>query len=381
MRHALTVTAVTSLYRARTRGKVADGGNLYLVDGHKWQYRYRWQGKPQTVSLGQYPGVTLAAARASRDAAVAKLAAGVDPRGKATTEADTFAGVAKRWLATQTTVAPATVTRHQRTITLAARVFGGTTIADITVAQVRGILDTMHAAGQHGALSKARVTLGAIWRYAATFGLVRIDPVYLLRGAYTLKPVKHFPHIEGARAIGELMCRLHAYQSHAGGGVALMLQLLTMVRPGEACGARWAEIDLTESMWRIPPERMKKRQPHIVPLPTQAVALLQKQKALTGRGAMVFPGQRRDDQAITTAATEGALRAMGYSREELTPHGLRATASTHLNGLGANRDDIELCLAHVEGNASRASYNHATRLPERRALLQSWADMLDAMAT
>ena len=381
MRHALTVARVNQLHAARKVGAIADGGNLYLLAGVSWQVRYKWQGARKTLVLGRYPAVSLAQARLLRDAAAASVAAGKDPRG-AGNDGDSFDSVAQRWLRTQTSTQK-TIERHARAIEAARPAFGTKPMAAVSVRDVRQFFDAIHASGQHGKLKKVRDTFAGVYRFALLHELTSIDPIALLRGAYKLKATRHRPHIEGSRAIRELVSRLREYGSRAGAGTALQLQLLTMTRPGEACGARWAELELDgdSPTWRIPAERMKESRPHTVPLSRQAVELLRTHEPLSRGLVHVFPGMRRRTSCITTAASEGALRAMGYAPSELVPHGLRATASTHLNALSRNRDDIELCLAHAEENQVRAAYNHASRLPERRELLQFWADELDRLST
>lgn len=380
----LTNTQVLKLHRDRTPGNVSDGGSLYFQNGLSWQFRWAVGGKWQTLILGRYPAVSLSQAREWRDEAQAKVARGADPRagsGDSGVVNVTFEKVAAMWLTTRTSTSATTLERDGEVVKRFNRAFGTKAIGEVSPSDLRTVLDALHEGGHHEVLRKSRITAGQIFRFAVSRELSKFDPTQALKGAYDLKAHKHRPHLEGAQAIGEFVRRLDSSRSLKGVGVCLRLQLLTMARPGEACGAQWAEIDLegTDLTWRIPAARMKKRAPHHVPLSTQAVALLKEWQAMTGSGVLVFPGQGQSKGPITTAALESAIRAMGYARDQLVPHGLRGTASTYLNGIGANPDDIEKCLAHAPADKVRASYNHAGRLVERRALLQLWADALDTM--
>jgi integrase len=155
------------------------------------------------------------------------------------------------------------------------------------------------------------------------------------------------------------------------------------VRPGELRQAEWTEINWEESLWRLPAEKMKKVRgtgsPHLVPLARQTLEILRELQTITGFGRWLFPGQRTSDKPISDMAVNVALRTLGYGKEDICGHGFRAMASTTLNEQGYNRDWIERQLAHTERDAVRAAYNYAEYLPERRKMMQDWADYLDQL--
>ncbi|MGZ8217577.1 tyrosine-type recombinase/integrase [Methylomagnum sp.] len=160
---------------------------------------------------------------------------------------------------------------------------------------------------------------------------------------------------------------------------ALRLAPLVFVRPSELRGAEWSEFDLERAEWRIPAARMKMKDAHIVPLSTQALAVLEELHPMTGAGRFLFPGERSEDRPMSNGTVNAALRRMGYGSDEMTGHGFRAMACSILNEQGWNRDAIERQLAHAERNKVRAAYNRTEHLPERRRMMQGWADYLDGL--
>ena len=189
------------------------------------------------------------------------------------------------------------------------------------------------------------------------------------------------PAIVDPSRLGELMRAIAGYRGDISTEFALKLLPLTFVRPGELRCAAWDEFNLKAAEWRIPAARMKMRELHLVPLATQAVALLTDLHTLTGKGHYVFPSIRSKDRPISDNTINAALRRLGFSSDEMVAHGFRSTASTCLNELGWHPDLIELQLAHAERNESRGAYNRAQRLGERRNLMQAWADYLDGLRT
>jgi integrase len=218
-------------------------------------------------------------------------------------------------------------------------------------------------------------------RYAIATGRANLDPTPSLRGALAPSPERHHASITDPNRIGELLRAIDAYAGDYTTRAALLLASLTFVRPGELRGAEWAEFDLDKAEWRIPAERMKMRAPHIVPLASQAVAILRDLEPLTGSGQFVFPGARSRKRAMSENTVNAALRRMGFDKATMTGHGFRSMASTSLNEQGWHRDAIERQLAHAERDAVRAAYNYAEHLPERRKMMQAWADYLDGLRT
>jgi integrase len=205
------------------------------------------------------------------------------------------------------------------------------------------------------------------------------DPTVDLRGAIAAVARRNRPAILEPARIGELLRAIQGYRGDVSTEFALRLLPLTFVRPGELRGAQWTEFDLKSAEWRIPPARMKMREQHVVPLSTQAIALLQDLHRLTGDGELVFPSIRSDDRPISDNTINAALRRLGFTGDEMVGHGFRSMASTCLNEQGWHPDLIELQLAHAERNESRGAYNRAQRLHERRKMMQAWADYLDAL--
>jgi integrase len=225
-----------------------------------------------------------------------------------------------------------------------------------------------------------RQTCGQIFAYGIATGRNDRNPATDLRGA--LPPAskkKHHASIIEPKAVGALMRAIEAYQGSFVTKAALKLAPLVFVRPGELRGAEWSEFNFEAAEWRIPAERMKMREQHIVPLSRQAVEILRELQPLTGNGRFLFPGERTRERPMSNNTVLGALRRMGYAKDEMTGHGFRSMASTLLNEQGWHRDAIERQLAHSERDAVRAAYNYAEHLPERRKMMQAWGDYLDTL--
>lgn len=244
-------------------------------------------------------------------------------------------------------------------------------LAAIRRIESRGALETAH---------RALANCGQVFRYAIATGRAQRDPAADLRGALPPTKEKHHASITDPKAIGELLRDLEGYQGAFVTRCALRLAPLIFLRPGELRKAEWAEIDLDNAEWRIPAARMKMDAVHIVPLATQAVAILREIQPLTGAGKYVFPGARTATRPMSENAVLAALRRMDYTTDEMTGHGFRSMASTLLNEQGFNRDAIERQLAHAERDGVRAAYNYAEYLPERKRMMQLWADYLGGLA-
>jgi integrase len=228
---------------------------------------------------------------------------------------------------------------------------------------------------------------GQVFRYAVATGRAERDPTGDLRGALPPSKEKHHASIIEPKRIGELLRAIDDYEGYFVTKSALRLAPLVFVRPGELRRAQWPEIDLDKAEWRIPSERMKMREQHIVPLSRQAVAILRELEPLTNRAIpakpdlprYVFPSARTRERPMSENAVLAALRRMGYTKDEMTGHGFRSMASTLLHEQGWNHQVIERQLAHAERNAVSAAYNFAEHLPERRKMMHAWADYLDAL--
>jgi integrase len=385
----LNDTRVRSAKSREKAFKLSDERGLFLLvmptGSRLWRLKYRVNGREKLISLGAYPDVTLKRAREKRDAARRLIADGIDPSVQRKAEraalAQSFEGVAKEWLELQTkSLAPETIS------ILTARLdsglypyIGSRPIAAITPQELLGALRRIEARGRHETAHRVRALAGRVFRYAVATGRAHHDVAADLRGALAPVKSKNFASVTDPVRVGELMRAIHGYSGHPVTALALKLAPLVFVRPGELRAAEWPEFDLENAEWRIPGDRMKMGEPHLVPLSRQALAILRELKPLARGGKYLFPSLRTRDRPMSDNTINAALRRMGYTSEEQTGHGFRSMASTLLNEQGFPPDVIELQLAHTERNKVRAAYNKAQRLPERRKMMQAWADYLDGL--
>ena len=224
-----------------------------------------------------------------------------------------------------------------------------------------------------------KTIIGQVFNYAIATSRADTNPALALRGALQTRPEKHYPTITEPDKIAVLIRQINEYPYHVI-RCALKFSVLTFCRPGEIRAAEWKQIDLEKKEWRIPADRTKMKRLHIVPLVRQTLEVLEELRGFTGRQAWLFPSARRDGRCMSENAVRVALRSMGYQNDEIVPHGFRAMASTILNESGLFAPDIvERQLAHAEKNAVRAAYNHAEYLPQRREMMQWWADWLEGV--
>lgn len=391
--HALTDTTIRKAKPAAKARKLFDGGGLYLEispAGRKaWRLKYRYAGKEKRFSLGGYPAVSLADARKRQLRARELLAGGQDPsqvrqREKAAERAsaeESFEAIAREWLDKQGAkwTAEYNDTIARRLETNALPWLGSRPVAEIAPSELLACLRRIEARGAVETAHRVRQYCSQIFRYAVVTGRAERDPAADLKGALAPVKVRHFPSIQNPEAIGALLRAIDGYKGEPITRCALRIAPLVFVRPGELRHAEWADVDLQAAEWRIPAERMKMRTPHIVPLAVQAVEMLQDLRPLTGGGRFVFPSLRGRARPMSENTINGALRRLGYSKDEMTGHGFRSLASTRLNELGWRPDVIERQLAHAERDAVRAAYNYAEYLPERRRMMQAWADYLGSL--
>lgn len=386
----LTDLAVRNAKPSAKTVRLRDERGLYLEispkGGKWWRLRYTFRGKENMLSLGVYPDVSLKDARERRDEARKLIANGTDPsaarkeeKAEAAAEALTFEHVAREWYER---FKPKWSPSHsldviQRLEKNAFPSLGQLPIRDITAPE---LLAAVRLIETRGAVESARRVLqmcGQVFRYAIATGQADRDIAADLRGALPPAREKHHASITDPKGVAQILRAIDGYQGSMVACCALRLAPLVFVRPGELRHAEWSEIDLDKAEWRIPAEKMKMREQHIVPLSRQAVAILRELHPLTGAGRYVFPSVRTSARPMSENTVLAALRRMGYTKDEMTGHGFRSMASTLLNEQGWNRDAIERQLAHGERNAVRAAYNFAEFLPERRRMMQSWADYLD----
>lgn len=382
----------TAARNAKPREKsyrIADAKGMYLevtpAGGKYWRMKYRFSGKEKRLALGVYPDVSLAQARERCGQARKHLANGVDPgvlkqANKAATE-NSFEAVAREW---HTKFSPGWAPHHADKIIrrLEREVFpwlGSRPIGDINAPELLAVLRRIEARDALETAHRVHQNCGKVFRYAVATGRAQRDPSGDLRGAIPPAQERHHPTITEPKRVGELLRAIAGYSGSNITRYALQLAPLVFVRPGELRKAEWSEFDLDKAEWRIPAHKMKMKAVHIVPLSTQAVLILRELHAVTGKGRYVLPGARGKDRHMSENTINAGLRRLGYAVGDMTGHGFRSMASTLLNEQGWNRDAIERQLAHAERDDIRAAYNYAEHLPERRKMMQAWADYLDGL--
>jgi integrase len=385
----LTDAAARSAKLREKSYKLGAGGGLYLLvnpNGSKWwRFKYRLFGREKLLSFGVYPEVPLKEARERRDEARKLVKKHHDPSVERQTARrvgeDNFEAVAREWYAKHS---PSWVEAHSGKILrrLERRVFpylGKQPVGEIGAPSLLAVMRRIEHSGKVETAHRVLQSCGRIFRYAIATGRAQRDPSADLKGALPPKQGKHLATIVDPKKIGELLRAIDGYEGSPTTQAALKLAPLTFVRPGELRAAEWAEFRLEDAEWRIPAERMKMKAPHIVPLSKQALAVLEELQRHTGSGRLLFPGLANRSRHMSANTVNGALRRLGYTAEEMTGHGFRSMASTLLNEQGWHRDAIERQLAHGERDAVRAAYNYAEHLPERRKMMQKWADYLDGL--
>ena len=390
----LTDTAVRNAKPGEKTARLYDERGLYLEvspkGGKWWRLKYRFEGKEKRLSVGVYPDVSLKAARTRRDEARALLAEGVDPgehrkavkAAKADRAANSYEVIAREWHAKHTATlnpehAERILRRQERDLF---PWVGQIPISDVTAPV---LLESLRRIEGRGAIQTAHRALGdcgQIFRYAVATGRAQRDPTPDLRGALSSYRAEHFAAVTDPARLAELLRIMDGYEGTLTVRCALRLAPLVFVRPGELRQAQWADIDLDAAEWRY--HVTKTDTQHIVPLSSQAVAILRELEPLTGRGQYVFPSARnpRGDRPMSENTVNAAMRRLGIPKDEMSGHGFRAAARTILDEvLGFRPDFIEHQLAHAVRDPNGRAYNRTAHLPERRKMMQAWADYLDAI--
>ncbi len=379
-----------------------DSGGMYLQvspgGSKRWFLKYRIGGKEKQLALGSYPAMGLTAARRARDAAKLQKADGVDPveaRKRKKLQAinpggDSFRVVAMEWYERQ---APQWSEAHaSRSLRQFERDLfpwlGDRSMADILPTELLAVIRKIEDRGAIETGDRALMLARQVWNYGVATGRVQGNITIGLKDA--LKPYRgtHFAAITEPDELGKLLRAIQAYKGGVIVRAALQLAPILFQRPGELRAAEWSEIDLDGALWTIPSVRMKRTKagkesgdPHLVPLPSQAVEILKGLKGYTGNGKMVFPGERDHGRPMSENSVRTALINMGYTADKQTWHGFRATARTMLaERLEFDLQIIEAQLAHAVKDANGRAYNRTTFLQQRRAMMQKWADYLDKLA-
>ncbi|MFC1815048.1 tyrosine-type recombinase/integrase [Thermodesulfobacteriota bacterium] len=373
--------------------KLFDADGLFLLvspaGGKWWRFKYRFGGKEKLLSLGTYPEVGLSQARERRDAARKQVADDIDPsqarkalKAAKVQDENTFEVVAREWHSKFT---PTWTSGHAATILrrLELNVFpwiGARPIIDIKALELLMALRRIESRGALETAHRVKIICGQVFRYAVATGRAERDPAADLRGALPPVKPKHHSAMTDPEKVAGLLRAIDGYQGSFVTKCALCLAPLLFVRPGELRQAEWTEIDLEAAEWNIPAEKIKTRQPHLVPLARQSVEILRELYPLTGDGRYVFPSPRTSKRPMSNNGVLSALRRMGFEKDEMSGHGFRAMARTILDEVLQVRPDfIEHQLAHAVRDPNGRAYNRTAYLSERRKMMQTWADYLDGL--
>ena len=385
----LTDTAARNIKFNDKPIKLSDERGLYLLvnkAGKYWRMDYRFSDKRKTMALGVYPETSLKDARIKRDEARRMLAEGIDPNQMRKQEKiaaklsgeNSFEKIAREWHNTQ--LARWSEGHAVRVIhSLEEDAFpplGAYPITDLTAPMILDVIRKIEQRGATETAGRILQRISSVIRFAVQIGKATSNPARDLTGVLTATKVEHRPALPRTE-LPEFFRRLNAEPLYPATKLAIKLLMLTMTRPGEIRYARWSEFDFDRSEWRIPAERMKMREEHLVPLSRQALAILDELKLHTGHRELLFPSQTTITRPMSENTMVYAFGRMGY-KGVATPHGMRALASTTLNEEGFDPDVIERQLAHAERNKVRAAYHRAQYINDRRELLQWWGDYLQS---
>jgi integrase len=398
------------------KSRLSDGSGLYLIPSihdnagsYSWRFDYTFETKRKTISLGIYPSTGLASAREKAIYARELVASGKNPsdirkakrqqhlqqreaeklEGKGLPRSGSFEEVARRWFS---------VRKDQWAASYGEKVMrrlendvfpfiGKDTIEEITPRQLLEVMRRIERRGVIETAHRALESCSQVFRFAVHEGEIPTNPARDLKGALKKPVTSHFAAITNPQRLGELLRAIQGYQGTTVVRAALQLQPMLLLRPGELRFARWPEIDLSTALWTVPPERMKrdkkgkeKGPPHLVALPTQAAEILLELQKITGQSAYVFRGERHHDRPMSENSINAALRALGFSADEVTGHGFRATARTMLaERLGVDAVVIEAQLDHSVPDSLGRSYNRTQFLEQRSKMLQMWANYLERL--
>ena len=387
---ALTDTSIRTAKPTGKARKLTDEKGLYLLinpNGSKWwRFDYRYSDKRKTLACGTYPDTSLKLARDKRDEARKLLAEGIDPGAQRrqvkqesrTTQGNTFEIIARQWMRVKgaewsDTYASKTKSALERH---AFPSVGSKPIIEITAPEMLTMLRAIEKRGTVDMAHRIQQHCGAVFRFAISDGKATLDPTPSLKGALSTTKQEHYAAITDPAEYAQLLRDIDGYRGETTTKAAMQLLALCFQRTQEVRFSEWSQFDMDAALWRIPAEIMKMKQAHIVPLSKQAIAVLEELRPLTGGGRLVFPSMTNRERPISENTVTYALARMGY-KGRMTGHGFRTAASTMLNEQGVRHDVIERQLAHNERNSVRAAYNRAEYLPERKAMMQDWADYLD----
>ncbi len=394
--HKLTATEVKKAGHKSKPWKLADGGGLYLLinpnGARYWRYDYRYAGKRRTFALGVSPEISLKAARDKHREARSLLDQGVDPNQERrsvkltchSSAANTFEAIGREWFEVRMLDKSEGHQRRTRS-TLEKDLYpylGSQPISSVTAPELLAALRRIESRDAVDMAHQAKRIAGKVFRYAIVTGRTQRDPSRDLDGALREPKRNHFAAIVDPVGVGKLMTAIENYRGSPIVRAALNISPLLFQRPGEIRAMEWSEINWDENRWEISAVKMKMRLPHIVPLSTQAIDLLNELHPLTGRGKYVFPSLRGPHRCLSDNTVRIALRILGYDKETMTAHGFRAMARTILDEvLGYRVDWIEHQLAHAVKDPNGRAYNRTAHLEGRAEMMQGWADYLYRLKT
>lgn len=389
---ALAIKAFSARERAYRK---TDEKGLYLEifpnESKLWRFKYRVCGKEKRLALGAWPEVSLADARQLRDDARKEVRAGRDPAhdrkmGKIAAKVsagNSFQSVAEDFIATKLVAngnAEATIGKARWFLSHLNPALGSRPIAEIEPAELLAVLKKIEHQGHRETARRARALASRIFRYGVATTRCKSDPAALLAGALTAPKVRHYAAILDPKLLGEFLRAIDGYMGGPIVKLAMQLAPHVFLRPGELRQGRWEEIDWEEKTWSVPAERTKLRRMHSVPLSEQALALLKELEQHSGGFDLMFPGQRSHLRPMSENTLNATYRRLGFDKDTVSAHGLRATASTLLNESGKwQADAIERALAHGHSDATRGSYARGQHWEERVAMGQWWSDYLDRL--
>lgn len=384
-RQKLTDTVLRALKPRAKPYQLADGCGLaieVMPGGAKaWRFRYRMNGKQEKLTLGHYPDVGLAGARERRFEAKKQIAAGLSPmREKAQRKANppaTVTTLVNEWfdqVVTPRNRHPGNIARIIRKDILPE--FGKRPVTEVSIEDVQRVIDRVKARGADQMALQTRNAMKRLFAYAISRGLTRFNPAAAIEAKYIAQAKSRDVALTPAE-IGALLRALYRSSLKRQFKLAFHLLILTMVRKGELVKAKWSEIDFEQSLWIVPAERMKMGKAHLVPLPTQALAMFEELRTLACSSEWVLPSRGSIARPISLTTLNAALRSLDLPVREFVIHDFRRTASTLLHEQGFNTDVVEKALAHEQGGV-RGVYNKAEYLDPRQRMLQAWADFVDA---
>ena len=389
----LTARAVTQAKPKPKPYSLSDGGGMYLLvnaTAKYWRYDYRFAGKRKTLALGVYPATSLKQAREKHQRARENLANGIDPSAhKKATSAATHAALANsfellaiEWSKTRSKKSESTEKRQNALLEKDLLPhLGNRPIADIKAPELLKTLRKIESRGAIETAHRAKRLAGQIFRYAVATGRAERDPSVDLKDALTQPTRTHFNSITEPAEVGPLIAAIKNYQATPVVMAALQLSPLFLCRPGELRHLEWAEVNFAEARIELPASKMKMKEPHIIPLASQAIAILKELQPISGRGKYVFPSARGASRPLSDNGVRTALRTLGYTNDQICPHGFRAMGRTILDEvLNFPVDWIEHQIAHSVKDVNGRAYNRTKHLPQRKKMMQAWADYLDGLA-